>query len=30
VQDAGITFTREEIDGVLGGNALKLLRLDKR
>jgi predicted TIM-barrel fold metal-dependent hydrolase len=29
VGEAGITFTKEEIDGFLGGNALRLLHLDK-
>jgi len=30
VKEAGIEFTREEMDGLLGGNALRVLRLDKR
>ena len=30
VNEAGIEFTREEMDGLLGGNALRVLRLDKR
>jgi len=30
VQEAGIAFTQEEITGVLGGNALRLLPLGQR
>ncbi|MFC1867697.1 amidohydrolase family protein [Thermodesulfobacteriota bacterium] len=30
VKEAGIEFTKEEMDGFLGGNALRLLHLDKR
>jgi len=30
VKEAGIEFTKEEIDAFLGGNALRNLRLDKR